>query len=152
MRAMNATASLGLNALHRIMIAGRPLGAPEIAASVGQPVPRVRSILHQLQDAGVIRSRRRQGYVLAKAPGEITLELLLKILQKPEAPGAPCGGDYEACETRASCILAHLCRKIHEAVLEAERHVTLEDLREMTPGIPNCIDPALRRPEAPQRN
>jgi Rrf2 family protein len=141
---MNATASLGLNALHRIMIAGRPLGATEIADAVGKPLPRLRGVLRQLAKAGLVRSSRGHGYVLGKTPGEISLELLLNVLQKPESPDAPCGGDYEACGARASCILAHLCRTIHEAVLEAERSVTLEDLRDMEPGIPNCIDPALR--------
>jgi DNA-binding IscR family transcriptional regulator len=143
MRAMTATASLGLGALHRILRAGRPLGAPEIAEALGQPVPRVRAILRQFREAGLVRSRRGHGFLLDRAPGEITLELLLRILQEPEAPGAPCGGDYEACASRASCILAPVCRKIHEAVLEAERTVTLEDLRDMLPGIPNCIDPAV---------
>jgi len=145
MRAMNAAASAGLNALHRLMIAGRPLTAPKIAGAIGHPVSQLRVILHQLQDAGVLRASRGHGYVLARSPGEISLELLLRVLQSPEAPDAPCGGDYESCESRASCILAHLCRKIHEAVLEAERSVTLEDLREVEPGVPNCIDPALRK-------
>lgn len=144
MRAMNAAASAGLNALHRLMIAGRPLTASEIAGAIGHPVSRLRGILHHLKDAGILRASRGHGYVLAKSPGEITLELLLRVLQSPEAPEAPCGGDYESCDSRASCLLAHLCRKIHEAVLEAERSVTLEDLRDVDPGVPNCIDPALR--------
>ena len=145
MRAMNAAASAGLSALHRIMVAGRPLTAPEIAGAIGHPIPRLRAILRQLQDAGILRADRGHGYVLARAPGEISLELLLRVLQSPESPDAPCGGDYESCDSRASCILAHLCRKIHEAVLEAERSVTLEDLRDVEPGVPNCIDPALRK-------
>src|SRR5581483_1472747 len=114
MRALNAAASAGLTALHRIMIAGRPLAAPEIARAIGHPVSRLRGILHQLQDAGLLRAGRGHGYVLARPPGEITLELLLRVLQTPEAPHAPCGGDFESCDSRASCILAHLCRKIHE--------------------------------------
>lgn len=149
---MNAAASLGLSALHRIMVAGRPLGVPEIAGAVHQPAPRVRGILRRLKDAGILESRRGHGFVLARAPGEITLELLLRILQAPEAPHAPCGGDYEACGSRASCILAPLCRRIHEAVLEEERRITLDDLRGMTPGIPNCIDPKLGHAAATQRN
>jgi DNA-binding IscR family transcriptional regulator len=145
MRGMNATASAGLNALHRLMIAERPLSAPRIGEAIGHPVSRLRGILHQLKDAGILRASRGHGYVLARSPGDITLELLLRVLQSPEAPDAPCGGDYESCDSRASCILAHLCRKIHEAVLEAERSITLEDLRHMEPGVPNCIDPALRK-------
>ena len=144
MRAMNATASLGLNALHRIMIAGRPLGTPEIAEALGTPLPRVREVLRQLKEAGVVRSSRGHGFVLARPPGEISLELLLSVLQKPEAPDAPCGGDYEACDDRGSCILAHVCRRIHEAVREAEHSITLQDLRDLQPGIPNCLDAALR--------
>jgi DNA-binding IscR family transcriptional regulator len=149
---MNATASLGLNALHRILVAGRPLSAPEIAGAVGQRASRIRSILRRLQEVGILRSSRGHGYVLSRAPGEVTLDFLIRILQEPEAPHAPCGGDYEACESRASCILAHLCRRIHEAVLEEERRITLEDLRNMTPGIPNCIDPALRHAPTTPRN
>lgn len=145
MRAMNAAASAGLGALHRLMIAGRPLTGPEIARLIGLPASRVRILLEQLKHAGIVRAGRGHGYVLARSPGDISLELLLHVLQSPEAPGAPCGGDYESCESRASCILAHICRKIHEAVLDAERSVTLEDLRDVVPGTPNCIDPALRK-------
>ena len=144
MRGMNATASAGLNALHRLMIAERPLSAPRIGEAIGHPVSRLRGILHQLKDAGILRASRGHGYVLARSPGDITLELLLRVLQSPEAPDAPCGGDYEACDDRGSCILAHVCRRIHEAVREAEHSITLQDLRDLQPGIPNCLDAALR--------
>lgn len=104
----------------------------------------VRAILNRLQVGGLIRRLPGRGYVLAKAPGEIRLLDVLRAVDVPKPPNAPCGGNYEACLTHAACILEPLCRKVQEAYDQTLREFTLADLENVRVDLPNCVDPALR--------
>ena len=150
MEALSKTVVQGLGALHFLMRAQRPTAARSIAAAVKAPPRLLRSILSKLMRGGLIQSRAGRGYVLARAPGEIRLEDILRTLEPPQKPSAPCGGNFDACPSRASCVLSVLCRKADESFMEAMRTFTLDDLREVVPGVPNCLDPQIQRLTAPE--
>jgi Rrf2 family protein len=150
MRALSKTVVQGLGALHLLMKAQRPTAARRIATAVKAPPTLLRSILSKLRRGGLVQSRAGRGYVLARAPGEIRLEDILRTLEQPQKPLAPCGGNFDACPSRASCVLSVLCRKADESFTEAIRTFTLADLREVVPDLPNCLDPAIKRVTAPE--
>lgn len=144
MKELSESTVRALGALHLLMQAKRPLSTPTLARRVKAPVRLLHGILSKLALAGLVQGRVGRGFVLARAPGEIRLEDIIHAMEEPAKPSAPCGGNFDACPTRASCVLSVLCRKADESFTEAMRTFTLEDLRELTPDVPNCMDPAVR--------
>lgn len=147
MRALSETAVRGLGVLHVLMRVGRPMLPAELARASKAPRESLTRLLPKLLSAGLVSIPGRRGYVLAKAPGEIRLHDVLEALEKPEAPEAPCGGNFDTCPSRAACVLAVLCRRAEENFREFLREFTLEDLRDLRPDLPNCMDPAIQRPK-----
>ncbi|MBI3854905.1 MAG: hypothetical protein HY293_04360, partial [Planctomycetes bacterium] len=52
--------------------------------------------------------------------------------------------DYDACDSRASCILAPICRSAEKGYQEALRSFTLAELANIPLDLPNCLDPAVQ--------
>lgn len=144
MKALTSTAILALHALHLMMRRKDAVSRREIQRSSGFPGKAVQALMPRLRQAGFIRAVPGRGYALAKAPGEIPLEDLFRVVEKPSAPEAPCGGDFDACATRAACVLAPLCRQAEEGFRKALRSFTLAELADRSPEIPNCLDKKLR--------
>jgi Rrf2 family protein len=144
MKALSRTAILALHALHLLMRRKDAVSRREIQRSSGFPGKAVRALMPRLRQAGFIRTIPGRGYALAKAPGEIPLEDLLRSVEEPCAPKAPCGGDFDACASRAACVLAPLCRQAEEQFRNTLRTFTLAELMNLPPGLPNCLDPKLR--------
>ena len=144
MKELSPASVLALHALHLMMRRNTAVTSKEIQESSGFPLRRIRTVLPKLRRRGLIRKEAGCGYVLARAPGEITLEEIIRSLDAPRAPAAPCGGDFDACATRASCLLAPLCRRAEESFREAIRSFTLAELRDQPIGVPNCLDPRFR--------
>jgi DNA-binding IscR family transcriptional regulator len=90
----------------------------------------LKPILHRLVKAGLVAVRGRKGYVLAKARG----------------------GNFDACPSRAACVLAVLCRKADESFRQMIREFTLENLREVSPDLPNGMDPSIEPGKRPLRS
>lgn len=101
-------------------------------------------MMKKLRGAGLVQRRSSRGYTLAKAPGEIRILDVLRAVDAPRPPAAPCDGDYDACATRASCILAPLCRKAEEARRQSLQNFMLAELENVEVDLPNCLDPNLR--------
>jgi Rrf2 family protein len=127
----------------------KPVSVNEIRRSGGFAIAEVRRVLRRLSGAGLVESRPSCGYVLARAPGEITLLDAVHAIEKTQAPTAPCGGDFDACDSRASCILAPICRSADLGVQEALRSFTIAQLKDLPVDLPNCLDPRLK--SAPAR-
>jgi len=144
MKELQADAVLALHALHLLMIRTKAVSTKEIQQSSGFALDRIHSILDKLLRADLIRNYAGGRYVLAKAPGEISIKHVVEAVTGLERPSAPCGGDFEACSTRASCILAPLCRKADEGFQETLRSFTLAELMGLPPELPNCLDPNLK--------
>ncbi len=143
MSGLRASTVLALHALHLLLRKSRPVAPAEIRRSSGCTDKALRGILKKLREAELLRRSTGRGYVLAKAPGEIRILDVVRAVETPQAPEEPCSGDYEACDSRAACILAPLCRKAEAAFQEALREFTLADLADVAVDLPNCLDPRI---------
>jgi Rrf2 family protein len=132
---------LALHALQLVSKMNRPVTTEEIVRSGGFDHVSVARVLRKLKHAEILRSRPRIGFALAKAPGEISIHDIRNAVERPQAPEAPCGGDYDACDPRASCILAPLCRQANEAFQKTLREFMLSELLDAPLDVPNCLDP-----------
>lgn len=144
MRELSSAGIVALHALHLMMRRSLPVTPDEIQESSGFPKDLIRAVLPGLLRDGLIQKGSGRGYVLARAPGEISLEQILQAVEEPRAPTAPCGGDFEQCESRAACLLAPLCREAEQGFRKALRSFSLAELRDQPAGVPNCLDPKFR--------
>jgi Rrf2 family protein len=144
MKELTADAVLALHALHLMMIKTKAVSIHEIQQSSGFPLDRIRSVLDKLFRADLIRNYAGGRYVLAKAPGEVSVQHVVEAVSQLKRPSAPCGGDFEACSTRASCILAPLCQQAELGFQETLRSFTLAELMGIPPELPNCLDPRMK--------
>jgi len=111
-----------------------PLTIEEIARRSGTPKRFLEHILLELRNAGFIGSRRGRsgGYVLIKAPKEISIGDLLRRVDGPIAP-LPCLSRhaYQRCEDCAdeqSCRLRELFGQVFWSYLLLIESLTLADL------------------------
>jgi len=144
MKELSASTILALHALHLMLRKRKPVTLREIHGSSRFDSDLIRAIVGKLRKSGLIRGRSGHGYVLAKAPGEIALQDVIQAVEKPAPPTAPCGGNFEACATRASCFLAPLCQRAEEGFQGALRSFTLAELADIPVDLPNCVDPGLK--------
>lgn len=144
MRPLTPATVLAIHSLHLMMRRDKPVPFGEIQRSSGFERHPIRSVLSKLRRSGLIRSHHGRGYLLAKAAGEITLENILQAVDPPSSPTAPCGGNFDACDVRGSCILAPLCREAEQGFQETIRSFTLAELSDRAPGLPLCMDPKFR--------
>jgi Rrf2 family protein len=146
-RELTEPAILALHALHLMMLKQPDASLHDVSRSSGFPIDRIRGVVEKLRQAGLVESLPGRGFTLAKAAGKITIEEIVRAIEEPKAPQAPCGGDYDACASRGSCILEPLCRNAARSVQETLRSFTLADLMGTRLDLPNCMDPKLK-PEA----
>ncbi|HEY4986821.1 MAG TPA: Rrf2 family transcriptional regulator [Bradyrhizobium sp.] len=88
-------------------------------------------ILLELRGHGLVRSFRGQhgGYSLAKAPGEITLGQIVRIIDGPLAPIA-CASvtayrRCDDCKNEQECLVRQSMRRVRDAASEILDHTTL---------------------------
>lgn len=141
MNALDKDTVLALHALQLMTKMNRPVRSEEIVHTSGFDDVSVARVLRKLKRAELLEFRPRMGFALAKAPGEISVRDIMDAVEKPKAPEAPCGGDYNSCDPRASCILAPLCRRANEAFQKTLREFTLSELVDAPLDLPSCVDP-----------
>jgi Rrf2 family protein len=144
MSELRPTVILALHALHAMMVNRKPVRIHGISISSGFAIDRVHQVIQKLRNSELVESRPGRGFVLSKAPGEISIQAVVCAIEEPMAPKAPCGGDFDACSSRAACILAPLCRNAGQSYQEALRSFTLAELMSVPLDIPNCLDPKTR--------
>ncbi len=144
MKELSATVILALHALHAMMLKRNPVSIHGIGTSSGFAIKRVRQVIQKLRNSELVESRPGRGFVLSKAPGEISIQDVIRAIEEPMPPKAPCGGDFDSCASRASCILAPLCRNAGQSYQETLRSFTLAELMSAPLSIPNCLDPKIR--------
>ena len=103
----------------------RPTSVKEIAERTGLPQPYLEQILLAVKGAGLVRSKRGVGggYVLARAPEEITLA---DILAAVDGPLTTLLGEHDHCE--GHCILQEVWvgRQIAEVKSKLQRMSPVE--------------------------
>ncbi len=117
------------------------LGANEIAASRNLPVPAVRKVMTTLSQAGLVSSAPGPGggFVLAKPPGKISLQDIVRLFERLEENlSCPFGPDW--CGTGPQCPLHNEIAKLRDISNQFLKEHTLADLAKPTNG------PARRMP------
>lgn len=125
----------GLRALQSLAASygSGPLATRDLAETNRLPVKFLEQILLQLKHAGIVRSRRGPsgGYVLARAPQEITLGMVVRSLDGPLAP-ISCASQtaYErcSCPDESTCGLRRVMLQVRDAVADIMDHTTLADV------------------------
>jgi Rrf2 family transcriptional regulator, cysteine metabolism repressor len=108
-----------------------PIHSREIAKAQEIPPRFLEQILLLLKRAGYLKSRKGQkgGYVLAKAPGEITVAEVIRVMDGPLAP-IDCVSvmAHETCPMEGTCGLRWLWKDVRDAVADILERTTFADL------------------------
>jgi Rrf2 family protein len=108
-----------------------PTSVRDIAERTGLPQPYLEQILLALKGAGLVRSKRGVGggYVLARAPEQITLGEIVSAVDGPIVAG-DFGRPHEngACEHEGQCILLMVWADVGEHMREHLDSFTLADM------------------------
>jgi Rrf2 family iron-sulfur cluster assembly transcriptional regulator len=107
----------------------RPTSVKEIAERTNLPQPYLEQILLAVKGAGLVRSKRGVGggYVLARAPEDITLA---DIVGAVEGPQLPMHEHPDHCE--GHCVLQEVWVHVSEDTRRVLERVTLAELVERT--------------------
>lgn len=116
---------------------GRPNSVRDIAERTGLPQPYLEQILLALKGAGLVRSKRGVGggYVLARAPEEITLAEIVGAVDGPIAAG-DFGEPHAdgACDHEGQCVLLSIWGDVGIRMRSLLSSISLTDLAEMARG------------------
>lgn len=108
-----------------------PVPILEISRAQNIPQGFLEQILLLLKRAGYLKSRKGPGggYYLAKAPGEISVAEVIRVLEGPLAP-IDCVSvmAHEPCPMEGTCGLRWLWKDVRDAVAEIMERTTFEDL------------------------
>lgn len=104
----------------------------EIAASQELSEKYLEQIINPLTKAGFLTSYRgaQGGYALAKAPSEIAVGDILRILEGSLAPVYCVAENGETCQKQDSCNSVVVWKKIKDAIDNVVDNMTLSDLLE----------------------
>ncbi|MBX3584136.1 MAG: Rrf2 family transcriptional regulator [Rhizobiaceae bacterium] len=107
----------------------------DIAAKNNIPKKFLDAILGELRNAGFVQSRKGKegGYRLAKAPSDIKIGHVVRVLDGPLAP-IPCASrsQYQRCEDcdEATCEVRHIMMEVRLAVAELLDNRSLAAMRD----------------------
>jgi FeS assembly SUF system regulator len=122
--------------------AGARLSASVLAEQTGVPLPTAQKLMGKLGAAGLLSSVRGAGggFVLARAPAEISLADMVEAVEGPIAM-TQCSGSDEAsdCALDAQCRVKPHMSLVSNAVRGALAAVSLESLAHPTPARPELV-------------
>lgn len=108
---------------------GGPVAISEVARRQEIPKDYLENVMVPLRVSGLVRAERGShgGYVLARAPAEITLGEIVRVLEGSLAP-APCLDAPASCSRFSACVLQTVYAKAQKAMTEVLEAATLADL------------------------
>jgi Rrf2 family protein len=139
---LTAKGKYGLKALGHLakLGPGATTQAIDIARANNIPKKFLDAILGELRNAGLVHSRKGPGggYRLARAPTEIKIGHVIRVIDGPLAPIAcasrtayqPC----QDCRDIAACTVRLLMAQVRDAMSEVLDRLTLADMVAMRPG------------------
>lgn len=103
--------------------------AKEIARTYGMPIELLAKILQKLAKNGLITSQHgtNGGYVLAKAPSEITAFEVIRAIEGPLFITA-CVNDRRECGQMLKCTVREPLHQVNETIVQALRALTISSL------------------------
>jgi len=114
-----------------------PTSVRDIAERTGLPQPYLEQILLALKGAGLVRSKRGVGggYVLARAPAEISLAQIVSAVDGPIAAG-DFGEPHEngACDHEGQCVLLAVWADVGEVIRTHLQSYSLADMVDRAQG------------------
>lgn len=115
----------------------RPTSVRDIAERTGLPQPYLEQILLALKGAGLVRSKRGVGggYVLARAPDQITLADIVSAVDGPIVVG-DFGEPHQdgACDHEGQCVLLAVWGEFGQRMRVLLEGYRLSDIRDMARG------------------
>lgn len=110
----------------------RPVSLRDIAKRQQISDKYLEQIISVLNKAGFVKSVRgaQGGYMLAKAPEDYTVGMILRLTEGTLAPVSCVEEEGMSCERQACCATAKLWQKVNQAVSDVVDKVTLADLAE----------------------
>jgi Rrf2 family protein len=112
------------------------MGGAEIASQVKIPPTYITIIMAKLKKAGFISAKRGQigGYCIAKAPSDITMWDIIKVMERSPQLGCCVPDDYSCAYLDISqCPIRKAYADAQTNMEEEFRHTTLEDLSDRMP-------------------
>ncbi|MBD5548301.1 MAG: Rrf2 family transcriptional regulator [Lachnospiraceae bacterium] len=111
---------------------GEPISLKDVAKRQEISEKYLEQIISLLNKAGFVRSIRgaQGGYMLAKAPSEYTVGMILRLTEGSLAPVSCVGEDSIECERRQGCVTVRVWEKLNDAVNQVVDNITLADLVE----------------------
>jgi len=108
---------------------GEYISIKSIAARQDISEKYLEQIITQLNRAGYVRSVRgaQGGYMLAKAPSEYTVGMILRLMEGSLGP-VYCSEEEDSCDRASTCVTLEVWQKIQKAVEDVVDNITLEDL------------------------
>jgi Rrf2 family protein len=138
MTTLSRKARYALRALHALTAdeARGPVLIAELAERERIPRKFLELILLELRNAGILRSKKGKGggYALARAPEQITLGQVIRVIDGPLAP-IPCVSERaymrcEECVDEESCGTRMVMKEVRDAIAKILDGTTLADVRE----------------------
>lgn len=107
-----------------------PIALKDIAKRQSISEKYLEQIISILNKAGYVRSIRgaQGGYVLAKAPKEYTVGMILRLTEGDLTTVSCVGQTPTECERRATCVTVRIWERLYEAVSGVVDNITLADL------------------------
>jgi len=104
--------------------------AHDLAARIDAPVKFFEQVLMELKKGGVIQSKRGNegGYLLSKAPSQITVGEVLRLIDGPIEPIACVKECYTECVNMDGCVFKSIWQRVYKATTDIIDHITFEDL------------------------
>jgi Rrf2 family protein len=140
MKTLSRKARYALRALYAL--AARPGEGPVLIADLAERerIPRkfLEAILLELKNAGILQSKKGKGggYALAKAPEQITVGQVIRLIDGPLAP-LPCVSEKayvrcEECVDEATCGTRMVMKQVRDAMVGILDRTTLADVQEQS--------------------
>lgn len=132
-------AEYALRALVAIARQPRSWSIQELSAQENIPIKFLEQILLALRHAGLLSSKRGVGggYTLLRAPGEITLREVLRVLDGPVAP-VPCAAEQPTegctCPDPRTCPLRLMMTELRSDITRLLEARTIEDMMRLSPS------------------
>jgi len=102
----------------------------DLAERIDAPIKFLEQVLLDLKKGGFVESRRGNigGYLLSRAPGQITVGEVIRFIEGPIEPISCVKEKYSNCADINRCVLKRLWQKVSQATSDIIDNVTFEEL------------------------
>lgn len=125
---------------------GEPALVSDIAKANDIPKKFLDTILGEMRNAGIVRSKKGRGggYFLARSADQITVAEIVRALDGPVAPIRCVSKNYyercDDCSDEKACAVYLIMRQVREAITDILEKRSLAEMRAMTDADATCLD------------